>query len=111
MEKKIVKVLWGDDHYEDTLEEAIHYMIEHEELCKDGIVGKQVEFCEEANVYSDKDYIEIQNIIYGEDIYVGDYFEKKREEIMTLIESVKYYSPFQKYVITEEDYEEVVKNL
>ena len=31
----------------------IHYMIEHEELYKDGIVGKQVEFCEEANVYGD----------------------------------------------------------
>ena len=30
---------------------------------------------------------------------------------MKLIESVKYYNPFQKYVITEEDYEEVVKNL
>lgn len=29
---------------------------------------------------------------------------------MKLIESVKYYNPFQKYVITEEDYEEV-KNL
>ena len=53
MEKKIVKVLWGDDHYEDTLEETIHYMIEHEELYKDEIVGKQVEFCEEANVYGD----------------------------------------------------------
>ena len=26
MEKKIVKVLWGDDHYEDTLEETIHYL-------------------------------------------------------------------------------------
>ena len=112
MEKKIVKVLWGDDHYEDTLEETIHYMIEHEELYKDEIVGKQVEFCEEANVYSDKDYVEIQNIIYGEeDIYIGDYFEKKREEIMTLIESVKYYNPFQKYVITEEDYEEAIKSL
>lgn len=34
------------------------------------------------NVYSDKDYVEIQNIIYGEeDVYIGDYFEKKREEI------------------------------
>ena len=63
------------------------------------------------NVYSDKDYIEIQNIVYGEDIYVGDYFEKKREEIMTLIESVKYYNPFQKYVITEEDFEEAIKSL
>lgn len=30
---------------------------------------------------------------------------------MKLIESVKYYKPFQKYVITEEDFEEVVKNL
>ena len=112
MEKNIVKVLWGDDHYEDTLEETIHYMIEHEELYKDEIVGKQVEFCEEANVYSDKDYVEIQNIIYGEeDVYIGDYFEKKREEIMKLIESVKYYNPFQKYVITEEDYEEAIKSL
>jgi hypothetical protein len=112
MEKKIVSVLWGDDHYEDTLGEMIHYMIEYEELSKDEIVGIQVEFCEEANVYSDKDYVEIQNVIYGEDcIYVGDYFEKKREEIMKLIESVKYYSPFQKYVITEEDYEEAVKSL
>ena len=112
MEKNIVKVLWGDDHYEDTLEEMIHYMIEYEELSKDEIVGKQVEFCEEANVYSDKDYVEIQNIIYGEeDIYIDDYFEKKREEIMKLIESVKYYNPFQKYVITEEDYEEAIKSL
>ena len=112
MEKNIVKVLWGDDHYEDTLEEMIHYMIEHEELYKDGIVGKQVEFCEEANVYSDKDYIEIQNIIYGEeDIYICNYIKKKKEEIMKLIESVKYYNPFQKYVITEEDYEEAVKSL
>ena len=30
---------------------------------------------------------------------------------MTVIESVKYYNPFQKYVITEEDYEEAIKNL
>ena len=112
MEKNIVKVLCGDDHYEDTLEEMIHYLIEYEELSKDEIIGKQVEFCEEANVYSDKGYVEIQNIIYGEeDIYIGDYFEKKREEIMKLIESVKYYNPFQKYVITEEDFEEVIKSL
>ena len=30
---------------------------------------------------------------------------------MKLIESVKYYNPFQKYVITEEDYEEAIKSL
>ena len=30
---------------------------------------------------------------------------------MKLIESVKYYNPFQKYIITEEDYEEAVKSL
>ena len=46
-----------------------------------------------------------------EDVYIGDYFEKKREEIMKLIESVKYYNPFQKYVITEEDFEEAIKSL
>ena len=67
MEKKIVSVLGGDDHYEDTLEEMIHYMIEYEELFKDEIVGIQVEFCVEANVYSDKEDVEIQNIIYQEE--------------------------------------------
>ena len=36
-------------------------------------------------------------------------FGGKKEEIMKLIESVKYYNPFQKYVITEEDYEEAIK--
>ena len=34
-----------------------------------------------------------------------------KEEIMKLIESVKYYSPFQKYVITEEGFEEAIKSL
>lgn len=30
---------------------------------------------------------------------------------MKLIESVKYYNPFQKYVNTEEDFEEAIKSL
>ena len=79
MENKIIAVQWGD-HYEESLYKMIDYMRECEGLDEDEIVGIQVEFCEEANVYSDKDYIEIQNIIYGEDIYVGDYFEKKKKK-------------------------------
>lgn len=110
--KETVAVLWGDDHYEDTLEEMIDCMINGEDLSKDEIVGMEVEFCENANVYSDEDYVKIQDVIYQEaDLYDNDYFAEKRTEIMKLIESVKYYSPFQKYTITEEDYEEVIKYL
>lgn len=109
-EKQIVSVLWGDDHYEDSIEEMIHYMSEYEELTKEEIVGITVEFCCEADVYSSADYCKIQDILYSEaDIYVDRYFEEKRAEIMKLIESVKYHEPFQKYIITEEDYNDVIK--
>jgi len=103
-EKNIVAVLWGDDHYEDTLEEMIDYMIS-DGLTKEEIVGMEVEFCEEASVYADEDYYKIQDIVYSEaDIYCDEYFQEKRREIMKLIESVKYHSPFKKYIITEKDY-------
>lgn len=111
-EKQIVSVLWGDDHYEDSLEELIHYMSEYEQLTKEEIIGITVEFCEEVNVYPNEDYVKIQDIIYGEaELYSDDYYAEKREEIMKLVESEKYHSPFQKYTITEEDYEEVIKDL
>lgn len=110
MGKQIVSVLWGDDHYEDSLEEMLDYMIEEEELSKEEIVGIEVEFCENANVYSDNDYTKIQDIVYQEaDVYISEYFEEKRDEIMKLIGSIKYHSPFQKYVITEEDFENAWK--
>jgi hypothetical protein len=112
MERKIAQVLWGDDHYEETLEEMIHYMIEYEELTKDEIVGMEVEFCEEANVYSYKQLFEIEDILCGElEFYEGDYFEKAVGEVLSKIKDIKYHSPFQKYVITEDDFEEVVKKL
>ena len=112
MERKITQVLWGDDHYEETLEEMIQYLIEYEELTKDEIVGMEVEFCEEANVYSDKQLFEIEDILFGElEFYEGDYFEKSVQEVLLKIKDIKYHSPFQKYIITSEDYEEVFKNL
>lgn len=110
-QKEIIAYLWGDDHYEDSLEEMIEYM-EFCDLSKDEIVGIEIELCEKANVYLEEDYIKIQDIIYGEsEIYDDDYFQNTRDEIMKLIESVKYYSPFKKYTITEEDYEEVIKDM
>lgn len=105
MKDKIVACLWNDDHYEDSLEEMIHYMIEYEELEKEDIISQVVEFCEEANVYSNKDYCAIQDILYSNlDQYEGEYFEKEVEAILKRVEGVKYYNPVQKYVITEEDY-------
>lgn len=110
MEKQIVSVLWGDDHYEDSLEEMLHYMIEEEELSKEEIVGIEVEFCENANVYSDKQVSKIEDILYGElTLYEGDYFEKEVEQIILKIKDIKYHSPFQKYIITEEDFENAWK--
>lgn len=111
-EKQIVSVLWGDDHYEDSLEEMIHYMSEYEELTKEEIVGITVEFCCEADVYSSDDYIKIQNILFeGISNCEGDYFENEVIEILKKVENMKYYDPFQKYIITEEDYDDVIKTL
>lgn len=105
-EKIISAVLWND-YYEDSLYEMIDYLKEYEELTKEEIVGQEVEFCEKANVYDKNDYYKIQDIIYSEsDIYCDEYFQEKRREIMELVESVKYHSPFKKYIITEEDYDD-----
>ena len=107
--QEIIAYLWGDDHYEDSLEEMIEYMIS-DEVGKEYIIGMKIELCEEANVYSDDDYVKIQDILYeGIGQCEGDYFEREVVEILKKIEYVKYYSPFKKYTITEEDYEEVIK--
>ena len=105
MENKIIAVQWGD-HYEESLYEMIDYMRECEGLDEDEIVGIEVELCEEANVYSDKDYKAIQDIIYDEcEIYDNTYFQEKREKIMELVDSVKYYNSVKKYIITKKDYD------
>lgn len=107
---KVVSILWGDDHYEDTIKEMIEYM-DSDGLGKQEIVGIEVELCEEANVYDEQDCQKIEDVIYGEsEIYEGRYFEEKRVEIMKLIESIKYHSPFKKYIITEEDYNNTLEN-
>lgn len=106
---KVVSILWGDDHFEDTIEEMIEYM-ESDGLSKEDIVGIEVELCEDANVYDKQDCQKIEDILYeGIGQCEGDYFEEKVIEIMKLVESVKYHSPFKKYIITEEDFENALK--
>jgi len=71
----------GDYTDEDILE-VIQYMVD-DDLTMEDIIGKTLEVCEYTSVYSDSDYLKIQDIIYAEaDIFDDDYFQRERQEIM-----------------------------
>jgi len=94
----------------ETTDESLWEIIEYlkgSDIDDEDIVGMDLEICEEANVYSNADYVKIQDILYSEaDLYCDEYFDKAREEILNKVESVKYLNPIKKYIITKEDLED-----
>jgi hypothetical protein len=97
--------LYESDHYEDSLEELIHWLINYEELEKEDIVGQIVELNIHKRVYTNSQITEIEDILYnGIEQCEGEYFEREVNEIISKIKEVKYYQCVEKYTITEEDY-------
>lgn len=92
------------DYIDEEISEIIQYMFE-DDIPMEDIIGTTLDVCEQANVYSDKDYLKIQDIIYSEaDLYCDEYFQRQRELIMNTIQSMEYYDSVGKYVITVEDW-------
>lgn len=92
------------DYIDEDISEIIQYMFE-DDIPMEDIIGTTLDVGELTNIYSDKDYLKIQDIIYGEaDLYCDEKFQRQRTEIMKMIEDMKYLEPVSKYVITEEDW-------
>jgi hypothetical protein len=99
------------DYVDENILEVVQYMVD-DDLCMDDIIGKTLDICEKTNVYSDKDYLKVQEIIYSEaDIFDDDYFQRERVEIMNKIESMKYFDTVGKYTITPEDWNDFMGGL
>jgi hypothetical protein len=94
---------------DESLWEIIQYMVDND-IEKEDIIGTVLEVCEETSVYSNVDYIKIQDILYAEiDIYEGEYFEREIAEILKKVENVKYLNPVSKYTIDETDWEDYLR--
>lgn len=94
---------------DESLWEIIQYMVD-DEIKKEDIIGTVLEVCEETSIYSDEDYIKIQNILYeGISLTVDDYFENEVEAILKRIENVKYLNPVSRYTIDEIDWEDYLR--
>lgn len=97
------------DYIDEDLSEIIQYMLDTDMSVED-IVGTTLDVCEEANVYSDSDYVKIQDVIYGQaDLYCDEQFQKQRTLIMNTIEAMKYYDSVGKYIVTLEDVQKIIE--